>query len=340
LTRYFLSNLYPLLCTPPTVRCAQLEGVLASTSLCFDLSVFEIFVTLSCGGKIILAKDALQLPDLLAASQVTLINTVPSAIAALLRMKAIPTSVNTINLAGEPLQNIIVQKLYELDHIHQVFNLYGPSEDTTYSTVALIEKGFTDIPPIGLPIPGTEIYLIEEPARRQDDQLKLSPPGVPGEIYISGNGLARGYLNCPELTAEKFISNPFSSNPESRLYKTGDLAVYLPDGSLKCLGRIDHQVKIRGCRVELGDVDAALNQHSEVREGTVVAREDAFGNKRLVAYFVPKNQNNFLPTAQQLNSEQQIDQWKSIWSATYYSSTQDATDSAFNIKGWNDTASS
>jgi amino acid adenylation domain-containing protein/thioester reductase-like protein len=315
---------------------AQLAGVLASTSLCFDLSVFEIFVTLSCGGKVILAQDALQLPELPAASQVTLINTVPSAIAALLRMKGIPTSVKTINLAGEPLQNLIVQKLYELEHIHQVFNLYGPSEDTTYSTVALIEKGFTDIPPIGLPLPGTEIYLIEEPARRQDDQLKLSPPGVPGEIYISGDGLARGYLNRPELTAEKFISNPFASNPESRLYKTGDLAVYLPDGSLKCLGRIDHQVKIRGFRVELGDVDAALNQHSDVSEGTVVAREDAFGNKRLVAYFVPKNQNKFLSTDQQFDSKQQVDQWKSIWSATYHQSTQDTTDPAFNITGWND----
>jgi amino acid adenylation domain-containing protein/thioester reductase-like protein len=313
----------------------QLEGVLASTSLCFDLSIFEIFVTLSCGGKVILAQNALQLPELSAASQVTLINTVPSAIAALLRMKAIPPSVNTVNLAGEPLQNIIVQKLYELDHIHQVFNLYGPSEDTTYTTVALIEKGYVDIPPIGVPLPGTNIYLIEEPARRQGDELKLSPPGTPGEIYISGDGIARGYLNRPELTAESFIPNPFSSNPESRLYKTGDLAVYLADGNLKCLGRIDHQVKIRGFRVELGDIDAALNQHAEVSEGTVIAKEDASGNKRLVAYFVPKSQNDVSQSDPQLVLEQQINQWRSIWSATYHQSSQDSTP-FFNIKGWND----
>jgi amino acid adenylation domain-containing protein/thioester reductase-like protein len=312
----------------------QLEGVLASTSLCFDLSVFEIFVTLSCGGKVILAKDALQLPDLLAASQVTLINTVPSAIAALLRMKAIPTSVNTINLAGEPLQNIIVQKLYELDHIKQVFNLYGPSEDTTYSTVALIEKGSVDTPPIGIPLPGTEIYLIEEPARRQNDQLKLSPPAVPGEIYIGGDGLARGYMNRLELTTEKFIPNPFKQDPHARLYKTGDLAIYLPNGSLKYLGRIDNQVKVRGFRVELGDVEAAINEYPSVREGAVIAKEDETGNQRLVAYVVPKTHEELEASVIQDSSDDQLQQWKDVWSATY--SQSEDCDPTLNSTGWID----
>jgi amino acid adenylation domain-containing protein/thioester reductase-like protein len=312
---------------------AQLQGVLASTSLCFDLSIFEIFVTLSCGGTVIVAQDALQLPELPAANQVTLINTVPSAIAALLRIQGIPSSVRTVNLAGEPLQNSIVQKLYELDHIAQVFNLYGPSEDTTYSTVALMEKGSIDIPPIGVPLPGTDIYLIEEPARRQGDSLKLSPPGVPGEIYISGDGLARGYLNRPELTAEKFIPNPFKADPEARLYKTGDLAIYLPDGSLKCLGRIDNQVKIRGFRVELGEIDAAVNAYSGISEGTVIARKDESGNQRLVAYVVPQKhpEQSFV----QHSSEDQLQQWKDVWSATYSQSDENC-DPTLNSTGWTD----
>ncbi|MBW4676222.1 MAG: amino acid adenylation domain-containing protein [Desmonostoc geniculatum HA4340-LM1] len=257
----------------------QLKGVLCSTSLCFDLSVFELFVTLGCGGKVILAQDALQLPNLPAASQVTLINTVPSAISALLRMNGIPTSVNTINLAGEPLQNALVQQLYQLEHIQQVFNLYGPTEDTTYSTVALIQKGAKEIPSIGRPIANTQIYLL-------DSRLNPVSDGAEGEIYISGAGLARGYLNSPELTNEKFIVNPLDNKPGSRLYKTGDLGVYLPDGNLKFLGRIDHQVKIRGFRIELLEIEARLSEHPAVRQVVVVVREDVPGNQRLVAYVV------------------------------------------------------
>ncbi|MDZ8261773.1 amino acid adenylation domain-containing protein [Nostoc sp. ChiQUE01b] len=260
----------------------QLKGVLCSTSLCFDLSVFELFVTLSCGGKVILAEDALQLPNLPAASQVTLINTVPSAISTLLRMNGIPASVNTINLAGEPLQNALVQQLYQLKHIQQVFNLYGPTEDTTYSTVALIDKESREIPSIGRPISNTQIYLL-------DSRLNPVPDGAEGEIYISGAGLARGYLNFPELTNEKFVVNPFSNQPGSRLYKTGDLAVYLPNGNLKFLGRIDHQVKIRGFRIELLEIEARLSQHPAVRQLVVVVREDVPGNQRLVAYVVPNS---------------------------------------------------
>ncbi|NEO26650.1 MAG: amino acid adenylation domain-containing protein, partial [Kamptonema sp. SIO4C4] len=182
----------------------QLAGVLASTSLCFDLSVFEFFVTLSCGGTVILAENALELPHLPAADRVTLINTVPSAITALLRIQGIPSSVHTINLAGEPLQNALVQKLYQLDSVQHVFNLYGPSEDTTYSTVARIPKGATEIPPIGHAIANTQVYLL-------DDHLNPVPEGSVGEIYISGAGLARGYLNRPQLTAEKFLPSPFSN---------------------------------------------------------------------------------------------------------------------------------
>ncbi|MEG4421610.1 amino acid adenylation domain-containing protein [Microcoleus sp. LAD1_D5] len=252
-------------------------GVLASTSICFDLSVFELFVPLSWGGKVILAENALHLPTLSAALDVTLINTVPSAIAELLRMDGIPSSVRTVNLAGEPLPNKLVQQVYEHHTVQKVFNLYGPSEDTTYSTYTLVKKGGNESPSIGRPIANTQVYIL-------DAQKQLVPIGVPGELYIGGAGLARGYLNRPELTADRFIPNPFSNEQSKRLYKTGDLARYLPDGNIEFLGRIDHQVKIRGFRIELGEIEAVLSKHSDVQESLVINREDASGNQRLVAY--------------------------------------------------------
>jgi len=267
----------------------DLAGVLAATSICFDLSVFEIFVPLSWGGKVILAENALYLPRLLAAQEVTLINTVPSAIAELLRINGIPTSVRTVNLAGEPLQNRLVQQIYELDNIQKVFNLYGPTEDTTYSTFTLVKKGDSSVT-IGRAIANTSCLIL-------DEQMQPVPIGVSGELYIAGEGLARGYLNRPELTDQRFIPNPFINEPsgdtkqivkKQRLYKTGDLARYLPDGNIEYIGRIDQQVKIRGFRIELGEIETALWQHPDVQEAVVIAREFSPGDQRLVAYVVPK----------------------------------------------------
>ncbi|RAM53131.1 MAG: non-ribosomal peptide synthetase [Hapalosiphonaceae cyanobacterium JJU2] len=261
----------------------ELAGVLASTSICFDLSVFEFFVTLSLRGKVILAQNALHLSTISTASQVTLINTVPSAITQLIRDNNIPPQVCTVNLAGEALQDQLVQQIYQHSQVERVFNLYGPSEDTTYSTFSLIEKGTSGSSTIGRPISNTQIYILNK-------YLQPVPVGVPGELHISGAGLARGYLNRPELTKEKFINNPFDPLGESRLYKTGDLARYLPDGNIEYLGRIDNQVKIRGFRIELGEIEAALTQHSNVQTCCVIAREDNTGDKRLVAYIVAQPQ--------------------------------------------------
>ena len=286
----------------------QLAGVLASTSICFDLSVFELFVPLCWGGKVILAENALQLPELTTTNAVTLINTVPSAIAQLSQLKAIPDSVNTINLAGEALQQGLVQQLQQHPHIQKIFNLYGPSEDTTYSTYALVyekrrkkEEAITDsstsalsapsTPSIGRAIANTQTYIL-------DSYLQPVPVGVPGELYLGGDGLMRGYLNRPELTAEKLIPNPFSSSTppapcapstSSALYKTGDKARYLSSGNIEYLGRFDNQVKIRGFRIELGEIESALSKHPEVYQVVTKVWEDELGNKRLVAYFVLKN---------------------------------------------------
>ncbi|HVF51446.1 MAG TPA: non-ribosomal peptide synthetase, partial [Pyrinomonadaceae bacterium] len=235
---------------------------------------------LSCGGQLIIADNALQLPTLKAANEVTLINTVPSAMTELVRTKGLPPSVRTVNLAGEPLTNQLVQSLYAQPHIESVYNLYGPSEDTTYSTYTLAEKGATREPSIGRPVANTELYVL-------DAYMQPVAVGVTGELYIGGDGLARGYLNRPELTAEKFVPHPFSREGGRRLYRTGDVVRYRVGGELEYVGRADHQVKVRGFRIELGEIEASLRGHESVRETVVVAREDVHGEKRIVAYVVP-----------------------------------------------------
>jgi amino acid adenylation domain-containing protein len=257
----------------------QLTGVLASTSINFDLSVYEIFVPLCCGGAVILCENLLHLSSLLAARQVTLINTVPSVLAEFLKENALPASVRVVNLAGEPLSRALAQRTYQQETVQQVFNLYGPTEDTTYSTWSLVQKDASDAPAIGRPLPGTQIYIL-------DQHLQPVPIGVAGELYLGGEKLARGYLNRPELTAERFLRNPFSNVTRARIYKTGDLARYRPDGTIEHLGRLDFQVKLRGFRIEMGEIEAVLAQHHAVRQAVVVAHEDVPGDKRLVAYIV------------------------------------------------------
>jgi amino acid adenylation domain-containing protein len=250
----------------------ELNGVLAGTSICFDLSVFELLVPLCWGGKVILANNVLQLPELPAVNEVRLINTVPSAATELVRLKAIPPGVRVINLAGEPLRQDLVEQLYALGTVKKVYDLYGPTEDTVYSTGALRQPGGRAT--IGRPLANKQVYIL-------DEQMEPVPVGVAGQLYIGGDGLARGYLHRPELTAERFIQSPWGH----RVYRTGDLARYQWDGNIEFIGRADHQVKIRGFRIELGEIEAQLRQHAQVREAVVVAREEA-GEKRLVAYVV------------------------------------------------------
>ncbi|BAB74343.1 non-ribosomal peptide synthetase [Anabaena sp. FACHB-709] len=264
---------------------AELTGVLASTSICFDLSIFEIFVPLSWGGCVILADNALQLPELPAAAQVTLINTVPSAARELLRLNGIAATVQTVNLAGEPLPKSLVDELYQQSTIERVYNLYGPSEDTTYSTHALIPRNSQQAPTIGQPIANTQVYIL-------DQNLQPVPVGIPGEIYLSGAGLARGYWKRPKLTDERFIKQSTVNSQQSTvntLYKTGDRARYLPDGNIEYLGRFDHQVKLRGFRIELGEIEALLHQHPELTQAVAIVRNDTPEHSRLVAYVVPKS---------------------------------------------------
>ncbi len=255
----------------------QRRSVLASTSLCFDLSVFEIWLPLCHGGQVILVDNALQLPSLPAAEYVSLLNTVPSVMTELLRTGALPRSIKTVNLAGEPLPAHLAQQLYALESIEQLYNLYGPSEDTTYSTWALVERQPGKSVPIGRPITGSQAYVL-------DTALQPVAVDMPGELYLGGAGLARGYLGRPDLTAERFIPNPFSGEPGTRMYGTGDIVRLRSDDSLEFVGRRDEQIKIRGFRVETGEIDAVLHEHALVWQAVTILREDRPGDKRLVAY--------------------------------------------------------
>jgi amino acid adenylation domain-containing protein len=253
------------------------EKVLASTSICFDLSIFEIFVPLSRGGSVWLVDNILAFTEMPDALPVTLINTVPSAIAEVHRSIRLPQSLKVINLAGEALGRGLVQSIYQQSSVERIYNLYGPSEDTTYSTFTLVERDSSAPISIGRPIANTQAYIL-------DARQNPVPIGVTGELFISGDGLARGYLKRPELTAEKFVPNPFSAVPGARMYRTGDLTRYRSSGEIEYLGRVDHQVKIRGFRIELGEIEALLAKQINVRGAAVAAHEDAMGDKRLVAY--------------------------------------------------------
>ncbi|WP_197081938.1 non-ribosomal peptide synthase/polyketide synthase, partial [Silvibacterium bohemicum] len=253
-------------------------GVLASTSICFDLSVFELLVALIHGGTAILVESALELPWIPARDRVRLVNTVPSIARALVDSQNFPPEVSTINLAGEMLPGYLLRDLYTATALERVYNLYGPSEDTTYSTGQICARGSDKDPAIGGPLWNTSVYVL-------DRGLEPTPTGVKGEVYIAGAGLARGYLNRPGLTSERFVADPHGHEAGGRMYRTGDLGCWRDDGTLEFLGRADQQVKIRGFRIELGEVEAALMLQPNVKQAAVVARD----GKQLVAYFVAED---------------------------------------------------
>jgi amino acid adenylation domain-containing protein len=210
-----------------TFHAETLRKTLFSTSINFDLAVYELFVPLCVGATVVLTRDALALVQ--ESLEVTLLNTVPSAMNALVDAGGIPETLQTVNLAGEALKRDLVERIFAKTAVKEVWNLYGPSETTTYSTALRMDRQTGFLRTIGQPVANTQVYVLgahREPA----------PIGVVGELYIGGAGVARGYLNRPELTAERFVADPFSADPEARLYRTGDLGRWLVDGTLEFLG--------------------------------------------------------------------------------------------------------
>jgi amino acid adenylation domain-containing protein len=277
----------------------EADTILQKTPSSFDVSVWEFFWPLLAGARLLVAKrgghrDPAYLVDLIVKKQVTVVHFVPPMLRLFLEQPGAErcVSLRHVVCSGEVLPFDLQEKFFNLLPA-QLHNLYGPTEaavDVTHYTCQ--RNGGREIVPIGRPVANTLIYVL-------DQQLQPVPVGVSGELYIGGVQLGPGYYNRPELTKEKFLSNPFSTQP-GRMYRTGDLARYLPDGNIEYLGRMDDQVKIRGFRVELGEIESVLDSHPEVRQNVVVAREDRAGDKRLVAYFVPTA--NQVPESEELRS--------------------------------------
>jgi amino acid adenylation domain-containing protein len=257
------------------------DRILQFASLSFDASIFEIVMALQTGATLYLANKESRLPgqpllQLLREKAITHV-TLPPAVLAVLPTESLP-ALQTIICAGESCTDDIVKRWWNSQR--RFFNAYGPTEATVWSTIAEISN-MSEKPHIGRPIANTKIYIL-------DKHLQPLPIGIAGELYISGEGLAQGYLNRPELTTEKFILNPFSNEKKGRLYKTGDLARYRPDGNIEFLGRIDNQVKIRGFRIELSEIETVLSDHQSVQKAIVIAKDNLADDKYLVAYIVPK----------------------------------------------------
>ena len=263
----------------------QNSRVLQFCSLSFDGSVTELVIALLSGATMVMGtRDSLlpgaNLIQLLRDFEITTVALLPSVLA-VLPANELP-ALQTIIAAGEACSRELVAKW---SAGRRFLNGYGPTECTVCTTIVECTDS-KEAPPIGRPLPNAQIYIL-------DAQKQLVPIGVPGELYIGGVGVTRGYLNRPELTADRFILNPFSKDSGSRLYKTGDLVRYLPDGNIEFLGRIDHQVKIRGFRIELGEIEAVLRQHLAVQDVVVIGQEYDLHDKRLVAYVVPSQEQVF-----------------------------------------------
>jgi amino acid adenylation domain-containing protein/thioester reductase-like protein len=255
------------------------KTILCVTTVSFDIFVLETLLPLTKGLKVVLAnemeqRDPVKLKEVILNNNVDMIQMTPSRIGMLLGNHSEALQhLSEILIGGEALPQVVLEKLQKITHA-KLFNMYGPTETTVWSTI--MELTDTRVL-IGKPINNTQIYVL-------DQHKQPVPCGIIGELYISGDGLARGYLNQPELTAEKFLANPFVSG--AKMYHTGDLARWLPDGNLEFLGRIDHQVKIRGYRIEVGEIETMLAKHPAIKEAVVIPRIDDSGSQYLCAYLV------------------------------------------------------
>jgi len=298
------------------------ERVLQSASFGFDASVLQICLALAHGGTLCLAdRDAVrpgpELVQVLRDKAISIFDTTPGVLAAL-ELADLP-HLHTIVSAGDSCSREVVRKWAPG---RRLFNAYGPTETTVWASYARCDESATETPPIGRPVANAQAYIL-------DADLQPLPVGAPGELMIGGAGLARGYLAQSGLTAVKFVPHPFSRRPGERLYRSGDLARWLPDGSIEFLGRVDHQIKLRGFRIEVGEIESLLRQHPAIRESFVMAREDQPGDKRLVAYLVQDTEYR----DESLETEQ-LSQWQETFEEIDYAADETRADPEFNIAGW------
>ena len=270
------------------------DTFLAVTTLSFDIAALELFLPLTTGACVVIATrevaaDGRRLARLLEDSKATVMQATPATWRMLLQAGWGGNRNLKILCGGEALPRDLAERL--LPHCEALWNLYGPTETTIWSAAWRVSPDTPIL--LGRPIANTRFYVL-------DRQLNPVPVGVPGELYIGGDGLARGYLDRPDLTSARFITDPFRPDSSGRLYRTGDSVRYQTDGCLEYLGRLDDQVKVRGHRIELGEVEAVLAQHPQIREKVVIARQDSSGENRLVAYVVPRD--NRAPTYGELRA--------------------------------------
>ncbi|PYF76880.1 non-ribosomal peptide synthetase [Pedobacter nutrimenti] len=320
ITHHNLSNFLLSMQAAPGIT--DQDRLLAITTISFDIAGLELYLPLISGAQIVLAdtttaRDGRLLLKLIEDKNITLLQATPSTLQMILDSgweKKYPVKILS---GGEALGRELANQL--LQRSDSLWNMYGPTETTIWSTVKHLtvkDKKIT----IGGPIRNTQIYILDE----QGHQLE---PGLPGEIHIGGDGVAAGYLNRPDLNAEKFISDPYSKVPGAKLYRTGDLGKLLENGEFECLGRIDQQVKIRGHRIELGEIETALSAQKEVKQSVVLAREDTPGHKRLIAYVI-------LDTSD--NKEEKL-AWKERWDSLYTIGSALKKESGLSTKNLDDT---
>lgn len=253
----------------------ELSGVLCSSSIAFDVSVFELFAPLCHGGRVILVEHILALRDAPARDEVCIVSSVASGLAELTRLAPLPPGVRTVMQAGERMHAALARTLLAHPGL-RLYNLCGATEDTVYSVWHHVTSADED-PPIGRPFSNHTAYVL-------DEDLRPLPVGVAGELCYGGEGVARGYLNRPDLTAKRFVSNPFGHS--ERMYRSGDVARWNTRGELEFLHRLDDQIKIRGYRIELGEIERHLLAHPQITEALVVPRGEG-QDTRLVAYVIP-----------------------------------------------------
>jgi amino acid adenylation domain-containing protein len=270
------------------VRLRPVDRVAQASNPSFDAATFEIWGALVHGARLVIIPAEVvlsprELAEYVRRQEVSVLFVTTALFNQLAQtVPGIFRPLNHVLFGGEAADPRLVREVLDKGPPQRLLHMYGPTETTTFATwhqVQAVPEGARTVP-IGRPIANTQVYLL-------DPHRQPVPPGVPGEVYIGGDGLARGYLNRPGLTADTFIPNPFGEGPQARLYKTGDRARYLADGTMEFLGRSDNQVKIRGFRVELGEVEAVLGQHPAVRRAVVLARTGVAGEQRLIAYIVP-----------------------------------------------------